>query len=286
MMKQIYLTGFSDEICEDFDIQLQVVSQFGLKYIEIRGVDGKNIASLSEEELEAVKKKLKEKEIAVSAIGSPIGKISIQDDFEPHFEQLKKVVNTAKQLGTQYIRMFSFYIPKGEAAENYKAEVMERLSRFVEYAKKEEVVLLHENEKGIYGDTPKRCVEILENFYGDNFKAIFDFANFVECGEDTKKAYAMLKPYVTYIHIKDARKEGNVIVPAGDGDGNVAEILADLKTEKYSGFLSLEPHLTNFGGLQALEYEAKERAEEMDAQTAWALALRSLKSILWDIDWR
>jgi Sugar phosphate isomerases/epimerases len=285
-MNQIYLTGFSDEICEDFDKQLQVVSKFGLKYIEIRGVDGKNIAVLSDEERQAVKEKLDKYGVSISAIGSPIGKIGIEKDFEPHFEQFKNVIETAKFLNTKYIRMFSFYIPQEEPAEKYQDAVMKRLSCFVEYAKQKDVVLLHENEKGIYGDTAERCAEICEKFHGENFKAVFDFANFVECGVDTKKAYALLKPYIAYIHIKDALKKEKAIVPAGDGDGNVAEILVDLKAEKYSGFLSIEPHLVNFSGLQALEYEAKERSGGMDPETAWALALRSLKSILWDIDWR
>lgn len=72
---------------------------------------------------------------------------------------------------TPYIRMFSFFIPAGETPETYRDEVFERLQKFVDYAKQENVILLHENEKEIYGDNAKRCLEIMKEFYGEHFKA-------------------------------------------------------------------------------------------------------------------
>ena len=153
MFTNIELSGFSDEISPDFDQQLKVINQLGIKYIEIRGVDGKNISELTPQEVEQVKAKLDAAGVQVSSIGSPIGKISITDDFAPHLENFRQLLATAKVLQTRYIRMFSFYIPEGEDPARYRNEVIARLKVLIAEAEKADVVLLHENEKEIYGDT-------------------------------------------------------------------------------------------------------------------------------------
>lgn len=150
-------------------------------------------------------------------------------------------------------------MPEGEEPDKFRDEVMRRMDRMVEYAAGRNVVLLHENEKGIYGDSAARCLDLMKLFYGDHFRCTFDFANFVQCGQDTLEAYEMLRPYISYIHVKDALRENGDVVPAGAGDGNVAEILNRLDEEGYAGFLSLEPHLADFAGLKSLEKEVKER---------------------------
>ena len=87
----IYLTGFSDESAEDFSEQLQYMQEFGIRYIEIRNADGINVADLTKEKREEIRLKLENAGIKISSIGSPIGKISIEDPFEPHFESFKRV---------------------------------------------------------------------------------------------------------------------------------------------------------------------------------------------------
>lgn len=284
-MNDIIFSGFSDEACPGFEDQLKFVSSIGVKFIEVRGVDGKNVSELTEEEAIGYKELLDKYGVGVSSIGSPIGKIDIEDDFEPHFEVYKNVVSTAKIFGTKNIRMFSFYMKDGEQ-EQHKSEVIARLKKFLDYAKEQDVVLLHENEKGIYGDNAARCLELMQELYCDNFKAVFDFANFVQVGQCTTEAWAMLKNYVTYIHIKDA--VGQKVVPPGYGDGHLKEILGDLLASGYCGFLSLEPHLSDFVGFSSLENE-EEKTEMMgDAlldggKFWWKIALTSLKAVLYDI---
>ena len=280
----LILSGFSDEIHPNFDTQLEVASSLGVKAIEIRGVDGKNISTLTPAEAETIKAKLDAKGMIVSSIGSPIGKIKITDDFEPHFEVYKNVVELCKVLGSKYIRMFSFHV-SGEEAPAYEEEVMKRLEKLAEYAVKQNVVLLHENEKGIYGDIAPRCEKIMKRLYSDNFKAVFDFANFVQVGQDTLEAYEMMKPYIEYVHIKDALKGSGKVVPAGWGDGNVKAILSMLKEKGYKGFLSLEPHLTNFNGFKDLEASEGEDKAEMEGAVAYHTALNALEALLWEIDW-
>ncbi len=282
-MKNLALSGFSDEISPDFSQQLEAVREFGLSHIELRGADGINVSSLTSEKLREIREKLNASDITVSSIGSPIGKISIEDDFPKHMELLKRTLETQKELNAPYLRMFSFYLPKEEPAENYRGKVMEQISAMVEEAARWDSVLLHENEKGIYGDNAPRCLELQKNFAGPNFKAVFDFANFVEVGQDTLSAYELLHPYIEYVHIKDALKDEKKIVPAGHGDGHVKDILNDLLHGGWRGFLSLEPHLTDFTGLAALEQDAKHRDSRLDGKAAWKVALDALLELLKDI---
>ncbi len=285
MKESLYLSGFSDEISPDFNRQLEIVKGLGLSHIEIRGVNGRNIADHTPTEAEAIKQQLDAYGIGVSSIGSPIGKIKITDDFEPHFKQFQNILELAGVLDTRYIRIFSFFIPEKKEPSFYRSEVFARLEKILDYAVKKNVILLHENEKEIYGDTARRCADLFENLASPNFRGIFDFANFVQCKEDTEKAYEQLRPYIDYIHIKDARRKDGKVVPAGMGDGRLRELLLKFKLSGYAGFLSLEPHLQNFIGFHSLE-EAKDTGEEIeDGAAAFTAAAQALKAILWDLRW-
>ena len=281
----VVLTGFADEIHPQFETQLEVASSTGVRAIEIRGVNGRGIQTYSPKEAEGLQKQLTERGMHISSIGSPIGKIGIHDDFAPHFDVFKNVVDLCKVFGTRNIRMFSFYVP-AEEADRCEDEVMRRMEKLADYAEKRQVVLLHENEKGIYGDTAPRCQKLMQRFYGDHFKAVFDFANFVQCGQDTMEAYALLKPYIAYIHIKDARFADGQVTPAGWGDGRVKDILKMLKESGYAGYVSLEPHLTEFTGFAGLENGPSGEKWKMDGTTAWRIALDALKAILWELNWQ
>lgn len=279
-MKPYILTGFSDEIAPELDAQLDAVTEFGLSHIELRAADGVNVSDLKGEKLREVARKLAQRGVRVSSLGSPIGKIGITEDFAPHLDKFKHTLEVAQRLEAPYIRLFSFYIPKGESPEQYRDRVFERMLRLCEAAKGCEAILLHENEKEIYGDNAARCGELMQEFSSDRFRAVFDFANFVEVGQDTREAYDLLRPYLAYIHIKDALAAEKRVVPAGQGDGQVESILSDLFASGYRGFLSLEPHLTDFSGLQALEQDVKKRGGGLDGKSAWKIALDALREIL------
>lgn len=280
MEQNVIISGFADEIAASLDTQIEVIKNLGISYIEMRGVNGKPLVEHTLEEVHSIKKQLDENGIKLSSVGSPVGKILITDSFDEHFELFKKTVEIAKIMATKYIRVFSFFIPKGEKPENYKEEAFRRTRMFVEYAKEQNVVLLHENEKDIYGDIACRCEELMKEFYCDNFKAVFDFANFVQCGQGTEEAYEKLKPYIEYIHIKDAVKDTGAVVPAGYGDGNVEEILKSLLECGYQGFLSLEPHLSDFTGFSALEQGESVEKKMLTGEEAYTLAYEALKKIV------
>jgi len=279
-MKYSKISGFSDEINEKIDVQFEVLNKLGIKYFEPRGIDGKNISTISDDEVKLLKEKMQRYNIKVSSIGSPIGKIFISEDFESHFEVFKRVVKIAKELGTRYIRIFSFFHGEGEWTSYEQEEVVLRLKKMIEYAKENDVVLLHENEKEIFGDTIDRCKYLMDTLYCDNFKAVFDPANFVQCGQDTKKAYEIMKPYIEYMHIKDAISKDGSVVPSGFGDGNVEYILTELFKNGYDGYLSLEPHLGSFSGLDSLEMGDLMKDLPESGEGTFTVAYNALNNIL------
>lgn len=257
-MIQYTLTGFSDEIAQDLTAQLKECKKLGISYIEMRNVNGKPLVDYSLEEVKEFKKTLDSHGIKVSAVGSPLGKISINDDFEPHYKKFLHTLDICKVLETRYIRLFSFFIPKGENPAKYRDEVIRRMKCFVFGAKDQDIILLHENEKEIYGDVPERCLDILTTIGSATLRGIFDPANFIQCGAETLSALEMLKPYIEYMHIKDCRKGSHIVVASGEGDGHIYELLSEMFKSGYKGFLSLEPHLNNgdisVGGAERFEY--------------------------------
>ncbi len=274
------ISGFSDEIAKDIDTQFAVLNKLGISYFEPRGIDGKSIAELSRDEALSLKAKMDKCGIKASSIGSPIGKIKLTDDFDRHFEIFKNVVAVAKILDTRYIRMFSFYHEGREWTQEEREAVLWRLRKLIAYARENDVVLLHENEKDIYGDIAVRCKDLMDELYCDNFKAVFDPANFIQSGQDTKEAYQMLKDYIEYMHIKDAKFSDNSVTPAGYGDGNVGYILGDLFKNGFDGFLSLEPHLGNFSGFCELELDGDLQNLPEGGEGTFTLAYKSLLKLI------
>lgn len=251
-MAHFLFSAFADEASGSVSEQIEACKKNGIEYIELRNCDGKNISDFSVDEAKALKAKLDEGGIKASSIGSFYGKIEITDDFAPHFEAFKNTVEVAKILGAKYIRMFSFYFKNGESFEEYRDEVFSRLTAMVDYANDHGVLCCHENERGIYGDIPSRCLEIAEHF-GERLGCIFDPANYILNGSDTVSGFDALCKYVTYMHIKDALSDEGIVVPAGEGDGNLRYILKKLDEREGTFFLSVEPHLKVFDGLKDLE---------------------------------
>lgn len=283
-MSRFILSAFADEIATDLITQMDVLEQHGIKYIEMRGVNGKNVTELTIHEAEEIKQQLEARGFKISAVGSPIGKIVIRDDFEPHLELFRHTIKIAKVLGTRYIRMFSFFIPRGEDPALYRDEVMRRWNLFIEEAKASSMILLHENEKDIYGDTPERCLDLLKTVNCKQLKATFDPANFVQCDCSAyPEAYELLKDHVEYVHIKDAQFSNHEVVPAGYGDGRVKELLKTLHAAGYEGFLSIEPHLGSFAGFAALEPNSPANRMEEGGPKQFAIAVEALKKILSEI---
>ncbi len=256
-MAEFILSGFGDEIADALDTQLAVMGRLGIRHIELRGIDGRNIASFLPEEAPALLTRLKARGFQASALGTPLGKIGIDEPFDAHLDTMRRMLDVAEALHCPYIRIFSFFLPKGDDPAQHRSEVMRRLEAFAKAAQGRKVRLVHENEKHIYGDIPERCLDLLAET-GGAIGLTYDPSNFVQCDIDNKQAFMMLKDRVEYMHIKDSvysehrggRDHGFEGVsdahrPVGEGDGNVLWILSELSRMDYRGFLSIEPHLAN-----------------------------------------
>ena len=268
------LAAFADEASSSIAEQITAMRENGIDYLEIRGVDGRNISAITKEKAREVRAQMDDAALGVWSIGSPCGKIGIRDDFAPHLDNFKHCLELAEILGAKHFRMFSFYVP-AEEADGYADEVMARLDRFIEAAKGSGILLCHENEKGIFGDVASRCELIHKTF--PELRAVFDPANFIQCKQDTREAWDMLAPYVEYLHIKDALHD-RTVVPAGKGEGNLPYIL-----EQYRGtVLTVEPHLAVFAGLDQLEAEERSKRKYVypTPRAAFDAAVAALRELI------
>jgi sugar phosphate isomerase/epimerase len=242
------LTGFADEISPVLAEQLETLAQESIDHMELRSVWNTNVLDLVDDELDKVKSATAECGIRVSSIGSPIGKVPVTDPFGPHLERFRRALRAADVMGAPYIRVFSFFIPDGQEPEQYREEVIDRLGIMAGEAEDSGVTLLHENEKDIYGDVPSRCLDILAGVDSPALRAAWDAANYVQCGiRPYREGYASLRPYIEYVHVKDAISGSNTVVPAGEGDGQLPETLYALRASGFDGYFSLEPHLGSAG---------------------------------------
>jgi sugar phosphate isomerase/epimerase len=239
------LSAFADEIGPDLNEQIKVLNKNAVGNIELRGVWDKNCLELTVDEIKEVKKQATDNGLGFSALGSPLGKFPLDGDFNDQMEDLKKALDYAAMLEAPYIRMFSFFIPENDNPQNHRSQVMDWLGEMAQEAEKTDVILAHENEKGIFGDIGTRCLDIYETISSKSFTGVFDFANFVQCGQHPyADCWKLLRPYITYFHIKDAKLEDGTVVPAGTGDGDILTILGEAYADGYDNFLTLEPHLS------------------------------------------
>jgi sugar phosphate isomerase/epimerase len=242
------LAAIGDEIAAEPAAALAVMHEAGVQALELRSAWGKNVLALSDDELRIVQQEAAARGMPIPVIASPIGKTPITDPVDHELARLDRALAIAEQLGAWGIRIFSFYLPDGAVPEQYRAAVLARLQQFVERAARRGIVLLHENEKLIYGDIPERCHDILASINSPWLRAVWDPANFVQCGvRPHTEGFALLAPYIAHVHIKDAQLATGQVTPAGEGDGEVAETLAALAARGYDGYLSFEPHLALAG---------------------------------------
>lgn len=241
------LCAFADEADKKLSGQIAALRENGISQIELRGVNGKNVADFTPEETRAIAAEFAAAGISVWSIGSPIGKVDIHDPAGQEYDRFRRVLETAVLCGAKNIRLFSFFGTEGDPA--YFDEICRRLDDMACAARGTGVRLCHENEKGIYGDNAARCLELYRAL--PEIGGIFDPANFVQCHQDTIAAWALLRKYIHYAHIKDARLDGHV-VPPGTGAGCLGTLLGEFQKAGIE-VLTLEPHLKVFKGLEALE---------------------------------
>lgn len=238
------LSAFADEIGQDLAEQIAVLKRNGVHNIELRSVWDKKVLALTIDEVKQVKQQVQDAGMGFSAVGSPLGKFPLSGNIQEQLDATKKALEIAKVLEAPYIRIFSFHMPKGDDPAQHRAQVIDWLSAMIKEAEQTEIILAHENENGIYGDIGERCLDLYETLKSPNFTGIFDFANFVQAGEQPyTDCWGKLRKHISYFHIKDARLEDRKVVPPGQGDGDMAKILREAYADGFDSFLTLEPHL-------------------------------------------
>ncbi|GCE12918.1 sugar phosphate isomerase/epimerase family protein [Tengunoibacter tsumagoiensis] len=273
----IRLSAFADEISPDLDEQIAVLKSENIHYIDFRAAWNTNVLDLTDQQIAQVKKTLAANGIGVAAIGSPIGKVPVDSPFDEHLERFERALTVAKTLEAPYIRIFSFYPPAQAAAATdpatYRDEVLRRLREMTLRASQADVILIHENEKGIYGDTIARCIDLLQSINDPHFLSVLDPANYLQCDQvPYPDAYDTTLPWLEYVHVKDVQADGGMVV-AGEGEAHWPELLEQLFEDGYDGFLSLEPHLFHAGQYQG--FSGADRFRE--ASQALQRLLRSLE---------
>jgi sugar phosphate isomerase/epimerase len=266
------LSGFADEIDPDLETQCRLLDELGIRFIEFRSAWNVNVLDLTDGQLAEAEEILAAHSIGVSSIGSPIGKINIEDDFDQHLLRFDRALEVAARLKAPYIRLFSFFLRADQDPAAHRDEVIRRMQVMADRAEGTGVVLLHENEKEIFGDTPERVLDIVESVDRPALKLAWDAANYVQCGvRPFTQGYERLRPHTVYIQVKDARLADAEVVPAGEGDGEIRETIRALRADGYDGFFSMEPHLAatnSLGGFSGT-------AEFVRATNAFTALLKS-----------
>ena len=273
----IKLCAFADEADSTLCGQIKALNENSIPYIEVRGINGKSVINFTIEEAKEYLKQMQDNGVAVWSIGSSLGKVDIDCDFNKYQDVVRHVCELANVFNTDKIRMFSFY-----KAFDQRNKVLDYLSKMVEIGKEYGVYMCHENEKGIYGDVGDRCVDILDNV--DGIKCVYDPANFIQCAEKADKTLALLHNRAEYFHVKDVIEQTQQIVPAGYGDGKIDKLIADIVDDKV---LTLEPHLSAFVGFKNIDStDMKHKFSFKDGREAFDAAVSATKKLLVDAGYK
>lgn len=272
----IKLCAFADEYGKQIDAQIEGLTKNNIHLVELRNVDGKNIADITDEEAVACYGKLSAAGIAVWSLGSPMGKVDINCDWEEYKQKkVHRLCHIANLVRTDKIRMFSFY----NAYDN-REKVLDYLAEMTAIAAEYGVTLYHENEKEIYGDTLERVLDLVDNAKG--LKFVYDPANFIQCGQGSDRTIAALFDKTAYFHVKDVIAATQQLVPAGYGDGNIDKIIARIDPTKET-VMTIEPHLAVFDGYAQIDNsEMKNKFNYPDNHAAFNAAVEAIKKLLVD----
>ena len=252
------LSAFADEISHDPHEQVAVLKATRVRFIEFRSIYKTNVLVLSDEQIKEFKKLLDGEGIGLSAIGSPVGKYPIDQPFEPHLDKLKRAIELCGVFGTKGIRIFSYYPPGNDPNfdvvnwPKHRDEVIRRMRAKAELAAKSGVVLFHENEHRIYGDSPERVADLLKTVNHPSLRAAYDAANYAYGNFDPIAGWEKTKAYTSHFHIKDWKRGGHAAgheygVIAGTGDGHIAHSIKGAVAMGYKGYAVMEPHLRGGG---------------------------------------
>ena len=256
----------TDEVSDDFTDALAWIAAHGLKHVEVRVVNGRNVADLTNaDEALTIRQQVESHGLTVAAVASPLFKCALdparpvasgdrfgqgEEGTEAHFAKLDRVIGTAKLLGTRRIRIFSFWREREPA--RYQPDVIRHLKRAAGVAERSDVLLLVENEPSCNGGFAAEVAEIVRGVASPAVRGLWDPGNEAYAGREAFPAgYAAMKDVVAHVHLKDAyvRADGTPrCIPLGSGNVALIPQLRALATDGYEGPFTIETHFTPEGG--------------------------------------
>ncbi len=277
-------SAFADEAGGTIAEQIAALQRAGLHRVDLRNVDGHNIAALPLDVAQGVKRNLDAAKVYVQMFGSPIGKIDIADDFQSDLDKLEHLARLADVFNCRWVRIFSYFNKGGAPMDEWQRESLDRLRRLRDLAEKHSLVLYHENERHIFGDRCEQVQVIADELRdGQTFRLIFDFDNFNQSGDDVWANWRRLKGATDSFHFKDSTAPPKPMhVPLGEGNGRARDILADAVAMGWSGPVALEPHLAHSEAVLATgpSGRSNEALKDLGPKDAFHLAAETAKRLL------
>jgi len=266
------LTGFTDEAAADLSGQIAVTKALGWKYLSARTMGTQNIHDVPESVFESICEQLAAADIQVAEFGTLIGSWSkpITSDWAITVEEVKRCIPRMQRLGVRYARIMS-YAQCEWGTDQMEQERFRRLREIVARFQDAGLEALHENCMNWGGFSADHTLRLLEEVPG--LRLVFDTGNPIFQRDRSKAApypwqnayefYKKVKHAIAHIHIKDGTMQSEAGEPeyqfAGEGQAQLMEILTDLKKDKYSGFIAIEPHV---GKVFHLAGQEKNREKE------------------------
>jgi L-ribulose-5-phosphate 3-epimerase len=259
----------SDEISQDFGRACEVASQeFGMDWIELRGMWNKNLLRLDSKEIEEARGILEKNRLRVTDIASPLFKVDWpgapksryspkRDQFNADFtfeqqdEVLERSIELAKAFHTDRVRFFDFWRLDDPAP--YRAAINEKLRDAAAKAAKKDVILILENEVACNTATAAEAAKVLKEVSSRNLLLNWDPGNAAEHDEKPfPDGYNVLpKERIGHCHCKNAVKkpDGSGYEWAAMGRG-IIDWVGQFKALKRDGYqlgVSLETHWRGAG---------------------------------------
>jgi sugar phosphate isomerase/epimerase len=249
----------NDEISQDFGHVCEVASkEFGMRWIELRGMWNKNIVNLDENEVAEARSLLDKNQLKVTDIASPLFKVdwpgapkskySEAKSFNASFtlaeqdEVLDRAIAMAKAFGTDRVRCFDFWRLDDQVP--YRDAINDKLRDAAAKAEKKGIILLLENEPACNTATAAEAAKVLSAVQSRSFMLNWDPGNAAASGEiPYPDGYSLLpKDRIGHCHCKDALKKGKGYdwAPMGGGMIDWAGQFKALKRDGYHFAVSLE----------------------------------------------
>ncbi len=258
------LSVINDEISPDFDHACSVAANdFGLHWIELRSMWGKNVTDLNAEEIDRSQKILDKFKLRVTDIASPLFKVHWlgapiskegprRDEFHANFdlkqqdEVLERCISLCKTFGTDRIRCFDFW--RLEDPKPYRAAINEKLRQAAHTCAQHNLILLLENEMACNTGSGKEAAETLAEVQEPNFMLNWDPGNSATFPGDVPYPddYKLLpKNRIGHCHCKDTIRKPDgkwEWAPVGGGMIDWVGQFRAFERDGYHYAVSLETH--------------------------------------------